>query len=85
MSDSVPERIPATQFAFSGRPPGPSKIVGRGLEDSSPGDPGKTVYVLDQMVVRDLASAIGVKPFNLKNAPLRASFDSFCGKARHFS
>jgi len=65
MSDSVRERIPATQPAFSGRPPGPPKITGRGLEDSSPGDPGKTVYVLDQMVVRDLASAIGVKPFKI--------------------
>ena len=65
MSDSVPERIPATQPAFSGRLPGPSRIIGRSLEDSSPGDPGKTVYVLDQMVVRDLASAIGVKPFKI--------------------
>jgi len=39
--------------------------MGRGLEDSSPGDSGKTVYVLDQMVVKDLASAIGVKPFKI--------------------
>jgi translation initiation factor IF-2 len=65
MSDAVPERIPVTQPAFSGRPPGRPKITARGLEDSPPGDPGETVYLLDQVVVRDLASAIGVKPFKI--------------------
>ena len=29
------------------------------------GDPGKTVYLLDPMVVRDLASALGLKPFQV--------------------
>ena|ERR1017187_2639623 len=65
MSDAVPERIPATQPAFSGRPPGPPKITARDLEDSPPDDPDKTIYLLDQVVVRDLASAIGVKPFKI--------------------
>jgi translation initiation factor IF-2 len=65
MSDAVPERIPATQPAFSGRPPGPTKITARDLEDSPPDDPDKTIYLLDQVVVRDLASAIGVKPFKI--------------------
>src|ERR1039458_2634681 len=65
MSDAVPERNPATQPAFSGRPPGPPKITARGLEDSPPDDPDKTIYLLDQVVVRDLASAIGGKPFKI--------------------
>ena len=65
MSDAVPERIPATQPAFSGRPPGPPKITARDLEDSPPDDPDKTIYLLAQVVVRDLASAIGVKPFKI--------------------
>jgi len=65
MSDAVPERIPATQPAFSGGPPGPPKITARGLEDSPPDDPDKTIYLLNQVVVRDLASAIGVKPFKI--------------------
>ena len=64
MSDPVPERIPATQPAFSGQPPGPPKITARDLEDQ-PDDPGKTIYLLDQVVVRDLASEIGVKPFKI--------------------
>jgi translation initiation factor IF-2 len=34
------------------------------LEDQ-PDDPGKTVYLLDPVVVRDLASAIQVKPFKV--------------------
>ena len=65
MSDAVPEPTPQTQPAFSGRPPGPPKVTARGLEDSAPGDPGKTVYLLDPMVVKDLAAAIGVKPFKV--------------------
>jgi hypothetical protein len=65
MSDAVPERIPATQPAFSGGPPGPPKITARGLEDAPPDDPDKTIYLLDQVVVRDLASVIGVKQFKI--------------------
>jgi translation initiation factor IF-2 len=34
------------------------------LEDQ-PDDPGKTVYLIDPVVVRDLASAIQVKPFKV--------------------
>jgi translation initiation factor IF-2 len=64
MSDAVPERIPATQPAFSGRPPGPPKMTARALEDQ-PDDPGKTVYLLEPVVVRDLASALQLKPFKV--------------------
>lgn len=64
MSDALPERIPATQPAFSGRPPRPPKITARDLE-GRPDDPGKRVYLLDPVVVKDLASAIRVKPFKV--------------------
>jgi translation initiation factor IF-2 len=65
MSERAPEGSPDTQAAFSGRPPRPPKITTRGLEDSPPDDAGKTIYLLDQVAVRDLASAIGVKPFKI--------------------
>ena len=65
MSEPVPERIPQTQPAFSGGPPGPPKITARGLEDWGPDDPDKTIYLPDRVAVRDLASAIGAKPFKI--------------------
>ena len=64
MSDAVPERVPATQPAFSGRPPGPPKITARDLEDL-PDDSGKTVYLIEPVVVRDLAGALQLKPFKV--------------------
>jgi translation initiation factor IF-2 len=65
MSDAAPERIPQTQPAFSGGPPGPPKITARGLADRPADEPAKTVYLPDPVVVRDLASALGVKPFKI--------------------
>jgi translation initiation factor IF-2 len=65
MNDAVPERIPQTQPAFSGRPPGAPEITARNLEDWPPEDPGKAILLPDFVVVRDLASAIGVKPFKI--------------------
>lgn len=62
MNSQDEEWTPKTQPAFSGGPPSPPKITARDLEDQ-PGDPGKTVYLLDSMVVRDLAAALGLKPF----------------------
>ena len=64
MSDPSEGRTPKTQPSFFGRPPRPPKITARDLEDQ-PDDPGKTVYLLDPVVVRDLASAIQVKPFKV--------------------
>ena len=64
MSAASEGRIPKTQPSFSGRPPRPPKITARDLEDQ-PDDPGKTVYLLEPTVVRDLASAIQVKPFKV--------------------
>jgi translation initiation factor IF-2 len=65
MSEAVPERIPQTQPVFSGRPAGPPKITARDLADWPADEPGKTIYLPDLVVVRDLASAIGVKPFKI--------------------
>jgi len=64
MSDPGEERTPKIQPAFSGRPPRPPKITARDLEDQ-PDDPCKTVYLLDLVVVRDLASALQLKPFKV--------------------
>jgi len=62
ISVTAPVLPPKTQPSFSGGPPRPPKITAQDLEDQ-PGDPGKLVYLLDPMVVRDLAAAIGLKPF----------------------
>ena len=64
MSDSGEERTSETQPAFSGRPPRPPKITARDLADQ-PDDSGKIVYLLDPMVVKDLASALQLKPFRV--------------------
>ncbi len=61
MGDAGEKRGPEKQRAFSGRPPNPGK---RPLEASG-GKSGRTVYLLDAMPVRDLASALGLKPFRL--------------------
>jgi len=64
VSDAASKPTPETQPSFFGRPPRPPKITARNLEDQ-PNDPGKTVYLIDPVVVRDLASAIQVKPFKV--------------------
>ena len=64
MNEPVEERTPETQPAFSGRPPRPPKITARGLEDQ-PDDPGRTVYLPDPVVVKDLAIALEMKPFKI--------------------
>ena len=64
MSDPSEGLTPKTQPSFSGRPPRPPKITARDLEDR-PDDPGKTIYLFEPVVVRDLASAIHVKPFKV--------------------
>ena len=64
MSEPSEGRTPNTQPSFFGRPPRPPKLTARDLEDQ-PDDPGKTIYLLEPVVVRDLASAIQVKPFKV--------------------
>ena len=62
MNSHEEEWAPKTQPSFSGGPPRPPRITARDLENQ-PGDPGKVVYLLDSMVVKDLAAALGLKPF----------------------
>lgn len=63
---SIPgeEPTPKTQPAFSGHPPKPPKTTARELGDQTD-QPGKPVYLLDPVVVRDLASALQLKPFKV--------------------
>lgn len=64
MSESAEELFPQTQPSFSGRPPRPPKITARGLEDSD-NDPDKIIHIPDPVVVRDLATALRLKPFKV--------------------
>lgn len=64
MIGSGGERVPQTQPAFSGRPPRPPKITARDLEDQ-PDEPGRTVYLLEPMLVRELAITLGLKTFKV--------------------
>jgi hypothetical protein len=63
MSEPAEELFPQTQPSFSGRPPRPPKITARGLEDSD--DPEKIIHIPDPVIVRDLATALKVKPFKV--------------------
>ena len=40
-------------------------ITAKGLGSCPPKDPEKAIYLLDHVVVKDLASAISVKPFKI--------------------
>jgi translation initiation factor IF-2 len=63
MTDPRKEPTPSTQPAFSGGPPRPPRRTARDLENQP--DPGRVVYLLDPVVVRDLAGGIGLKPFQV--------------------
>ena len=65
MSDSVSDRSSRPQPAFSAQPAGPPKNTAKGLGNCPPKDPDKTIYLLDHVVVKDLASAINLKPFKV--------------------
>jgi len=64
MSEPAEELFPQTQPSFSGRPPRPPKITARGLEDSGD-DPDRIIHIPDPVVVRDLATALKLKPFKI--------------------
>jgi hypothetical protein len=64
MNEPVEDRTPKTQLALSGRPPDPPKFTARDVE-GRPGGSGRTVYLLDPMVVRDVAIALELKPFKV--------------------
>jgi hypothetical protein len=62
-----PEKAPDTQPAFAGGPPQPPprppKLTARDLFE--PGEPGKRIFVPDDIEIRDLAELLGVKPFKV--------------------
>ena len=64
MSDPGEVRSSKAQAASSGRPQGRPKIMVPPLE-SGPHHLTRTVYLLDLVVVRDLAGEIGLKPFQV--------------------
>lgn len=55
------DQTPETQPAASGAPPKPPKRTARGLEDQPPDD--VPIHIPDPVVVSDLATALGKKPF----------------------
>ena len=64
MSNLGEGETPKVQPAISGQPPRQPKLTARDLEDQR-NEPGKTVYLLDPTVVKDLASALQLKPFEV--------------------
>lgn len=64
MSQPSDERGPKTQPVSSGRPPLPTSSTTR--HPARPVNaPGKPLFLLDQMTVKDLAAALRVKPFKV--------------------
>jgi hypothetical protein len=63
MSDSSNKKSPNTQPAAAGGPPRPPKKTARDLEDQSPEEPH--IDIPDPVVVKDLAAALGQKPFKI--------------------
>jgi translation initiation factor IF-2 len=64
MTSHGEERSPRTQPAFSRPPPRPPKVTARDLADQ-PDEPGKIVYLVEPVVVKDLATGMGLKPFQV--------------------
>jgi translation initiation factor IF-2 len=64
MSDHGEEQTPKAQPAISGPPPRPPKTTAGDLK-AQPNHPGRAVYLLDPMAVRDLAIALQLKPFKV--------------------
>ena len=62
MSDSSNKKTPKTQ-PVPGGPPRPPKKTARGLEGQSPDEPH--IDIPDPVVVKDLASSLGQKPFEI--------------------
>jgi len=61
MSDSRPRKNPKTQPASAGGPPRPPKTTARGAGEESP--EGPHIDIPDPIVLKELASAIGQRPF----------------------
>lgn len=63
MSENAPERIPGTQSASTGCPPRPPKQTAHGAGDQEPGEGARSVRLPDPVMVKDLAAALGCRPF----------------------
>jgi translation initiation factor IF-2 len=63
MSDSRPGKIPKTQPASAGGPPRPPKKTARGLSDESP--EGPHIDIPDPVILKELATALGQRPFRI--------------------
>ena len=63
MSDLRPDETPQAQPASAGSPPRPPKRTARGLGEDSP--EGRSIELPDPIVLKDLASALGQRPFNI--------------------
>jgi translation initiation factor IF-2 len=63
MSDSRPDKIPKTQPASAGGPPRPPKKTARGLSDESP--EGRHIDIPDPVILKELATALGQRPFRI--------------------
>ncbi len=64
MSDTGEEPTAEALGSFSSRSTRPPKITARDV-GGQPDPHGKVVYLLDPMEVRQLASALGLKPFRV--------------------
>ena len=64
MSNLDEGQTPKVQPTVSGQPPRQPKLTARNVEDQR-NEPGKTVYLLDPTVVRDLARALNLKSFEV--------------------
>ena len=63
MSDSRPRKTPKTQPASAGGPPRPPKKTARGLSDDSP--EGPHIGIPDPIILKELAVALGQRPFRI--------------------
>ena len=63
MSGSGPRKAPRTQPASAGGPPRPPKKTARGLSDESP--EGLHIEIPDPVILEELATALGQRPFRI--------------------
>ena len=63
MSDSRSHKRPKTQPASAGGPPRPPKKTARGLGDESA--EGPHIDIPDPVILRELATALGQRPFRI--------------------
>ncbi len=82
MSNPSPDRVPKPQPSRSGGPPRPPKRAGRGLAGDSPELP--YIDIPNPIVLKELAAAIGVKPYILCADLLRIGRFAVTGEELEF-